>query len=63
MNEGGDTDTNAAISCAILGAKFGYSSIPSHYVENLWNLEVYAKIVEHFTKYVINKFQNVSDTK
>ena len=63
VNEGGDTDTNAAISCAILGAKYGYSSIPSHYVENLWDLEVYANIVEHFTKYVIDKFQDVSDAK
>lgn len=30
VNEGGDADTNEAIACAILGAKFGYSSIPSY---------------------------------
>ena len=35
VNEGGDADTNGAISCAILGAKFGFSSIPEHYIANL----------------------------
>ena len=32
---GGDADTNAAVACAILGAKYGYSSIPQEYVEGL----------------------------
>lgn len=36
----GDADTNGAIACAILGAKFGYSSIPPYYVENLHNRDV-----------------------
>lgn len=57
VNEGGDADTNAAISCAILGAKFGYNSIPSYYIENLWDVEAYSNVVEHFTKYVMDKFQ------
>lgn len=35
VNEGSDADTNAAIACSILGAKFGYSSIPDYYVNNL----------------------------
>ena len=63
VNEGGDTDTNAAISCAILGAKFGYSSIPSHYIEKLWDVKVYSNIVEHFTKCVMAKFQKTPEAK
>lgn len=35
VNEGGDADTNAAISCAILGAKYGYSAIPNKYIEGI----------------------------
>lgn len=35
VNAGGDADTNAAASCAILGAKFGFSSIPQEYVDGL----------------------------
>lgn len=35
VNAGGDADTNAAVACAILGAKFGFSSIPAEYVEGL----------------------------
>lgn len=35
VNAGGDADTNAAVACAILGGKFGYSSIPREYVDGL----------------------------
>jgi ADP-ribosylglycohydrolase len=35
VNAGGDADTNAAVACAILGAKFGYKSIPKEYIEGL----------------------------
>ena len=35
VHAGGDADTNAAVACAILGAKYGYSSIPQEYVEGL----------------------------
>ena len=35
MNAGGDADTNAAVTCAILGAKFGYQSIPQEYIDGL----------------------------
>ena len=48
VNEGGDADTNAAVSCAILGAKFGYDSIPSYYVENLYNESFYHEKVNLF---------------
>ena len=35
VNAGGDADTNAAVACAILGAKYGYSSIPKQYIDGL----------------------------
>lgn len=35
VNAGGDADTNAAVACAVLGAKFGFSSIPQEYVDGL----------------------------
>ena len=35
VNAGGDADTNAAVACAILGAKFGYESIPEDYIKGL----------------------------
>ncbi len=53
VNEGGDADTNAAISCAILGAKFGYNSIPPYYVENLYNESFYREKVNCFMDKVL----------
>ena len=35
VHAGGDADTNAAVACAILGAKYGFSSIPQEYVDGL----------------------------
>ena len=35
VRAGGDADTNAAVACAILGAKFGFNAIPVKYVEGL----------------------------
>lgn len=35
VNAGGDADTNAAVACSILGAKFGFNAIPSEYVDGL----------------------------
>lgn len=55
MNEGGDADTNGAIACAILGAKFGYSSISSYYVENLHNRDVYNQKITSFINQVVNE--------
>lgn len=45
VNAGGDADTNAAVACAILGAKFGYNTIPNDYVEGLIHLEELNKVV------------------
>lgn len=55
VNEGGDADTNAAIACAILGAKFGYSSIPAYYINNMHDNVVYKKRVERFIDMVLNE--------
>lgn len=35
VNVGGDADTNAAVACAILGAKYGYQAIPKKY-KSVW---------------------------
>lgn len=35
VRAGGDADTNAAVACAILGAKFGFTAIPTEYVDGL----------------------------
>jgi len=37
VNRGGDTDTNAALSGALLGAYYGESAIPSRWVDSLMN--------------------------
>lgn len=54
VNEGGDADTNSAICCAILGAKFGLSFIPEHYIANLYNHDVYNNQISHFIEQVLN---------
>ena len=35
VNAGGDADTNAAVACSLLGAKYGYSIIPRKYIDGL----------------------------
>lgn len=55
VNEGGDADTNGAIACAILGAKFGYSSIPSYYVENLYNRDMYHQKITSFINLITDE--------
>ncbi len=54
VNLGGDADTNAAVSCALLGAKYGFSSIPQYYVENLQNRQ----ILEDIYKQTIADLEN-----
>lgn len=46
VNAGGDADTNAAVACAILGAKYGASSIPLYYKEHLWKSNEYDEIIK-----------------
>ncbi len=55
VNEGGDADTNAAISCAILGAKYGFGSIPNYYIDNLYNKAIYNSQICHFITDVLEK--------
>ena len=55
VNEGGDADTNGAIACAVLGAKFGYSSIPKYYIENLNNRAMYHQQITTFINQVIDE--------
>jgi len=35
IHEGGDADTNAAVAGPLLGARYGYSSIPSEWIQGL----------------------------
>lgn len=50
VNAGGDADTNAAMACSILGAKYGASSIPPYYIEHLWKRDEYVEIVQQLEK-------------
>lgn len=45
VRAGGDADTNAAVACAILGAKYGFSSIPDEYVNGLIYKEQLEEVV------------------
>ena len=40
VNAGGDADTNAAVACSLLGAKYGYDSIPDCFIQGLNNREL-----------------------
>ena len=55
VNEGGDADTNGAITCAILGAKFGCSSIPIYYIENLYNKAIYHQKITSFINQTVSE--------
>ena len=46
VNAGGDADTNAAVACSVLGARYGFKSIPSSYTENLCHKDVLEKVSE-----------------
>lgn len=55
VNEGGDADTNAAIAGAILGAKFGFSSIPEHYIDDLHNRKAYHNKITKLIEQILNE--------
>ena len=50
VNEAGDADTNAAVAGAILGAKYGYDSIPQQYINGLRNKEELARIAQRIAE-------------
>ena len=53
VRAGGDADTNAAVACAILGAKFGFNAIPQEYVDGLIYKEQLDEVIngmKEFTK-------------
>ncbi len=55
VNAGGDADTNAAVASAILGAKYGYQSIPQEYTEGLLYREQLDKTIKKLLEICIKK--------
>ena len=55
VNAGGDADTNAAVACAVLGAKYGMSGIPEYYVDNLNQKDVYECIISELTDVLLDQ--------
>lgn len=55
VNAGGDADTNAAVACAILGAKYGSQSIPQEYTEGLLYREQLDKTIKKLLEICIKK--------
>lgn len=53
VNEGGDADTNAAVACAVLGAKYGYSRIPEYYITHLIHADAYRTRVDALLRRVL----------
>ena len=52
INEGGDADTNGAIAGSILGAKFGYDSIPKHLIDGLKHKKQLEKKFNEFAEVI-----------
>ena len=46
VNAGGDADTNAAVACSLLGARYGMSTIPQKYIDGLLNKTHLMKIAD-----------------
>jgi len=52
INQGGDADTNGCISGAILGAKFGFDSIPEKWIKGLLGNELLEKKYNELIKII-----------
>jgi len=50
VNEGGDADTNACVAGSILGAKFGYKSIPKKYIDGLIHKDVLEEKLKNYVE-------------
>jgi ADP-ribosylglycohydrolase len=48
INEGGDADTNGCIAGSVLGAKFGYDTIPKRWIEGIHNVKEIENRVDMF---------------
>lgn len=62
VRAGGDADTNAAVACAILGAKFGFNAIPKEYVDGLIYREQLEEIVTGIYD-IVTKNKNDNNSK
>jgi ADP-ribosylglycohydrolase len=51
VNAGGDADTNAAVACAILGAKYGFNTIPTKYIEGLIYKEQLDSVIDRLASF------------
>ena len=50
VNAGGDADTNAAVACSILGAKYGFNAIPTKFIDGLYHKDVMTETFEKLIK-------------
>lgn len=53
VRAGGDADTNAAVACSILGAKFGFNAIPSEYVDGLIYRDQLEEVIQGMMEVII----------
>lgn len=56
VNAGGDADTNAAVTCAVLGAKYGKNGIPEHYIQGIKRKDEYEEMIRQLTDILLDKF-------
>ena len=61
VRAGGDADTNAAVACAVLGAKFGFQSIPQEYVNGLVYREQLEEVIGGLYK-IIDRINTCSNS-
>lgn len=61
IHEGGDADTNASVAASILGAKFGYHSIPQKYIDGLINRDELAQKMNLYISKLKDKFEKRRD--
>jgi len=55
VNAGGDADTNAAVACSLLRARYGYSTIPQKFIEGLIKIEDLTNLINEIIG-VINDY-------